>query len=218
MTDALRYRELPVGSIGHRANGWWGALTLIATEAALFAYLLFSYYYVAVQNGRDWLPAELPGFKLAGPNTIVLVVSSVLVWLGERAIKRGAARIASLWMAGGALLGAIFVTVQYFEWSSKAFGIATSSYGSLYFTITGFHMMHVIVGVVVLLTLAAWSARATRAGTDPGNASSVTAASTAASGPGSTSPASRAGAAPHARSMSVSRNDTGSCRRPVSAI
>ena len=158
MTDALRYRELPVGSIGHRANGWWGALTLIATEAALFAYLLFSYYYVAVQNGRDWLPAELPGFKLAGPNTIVLVVSSVLVWLGERAIKRGAARIASLWMAGGALLGAIFVTVQYFEWSSKAFGIATSSYGSLYFTITGFHMMHVIVGVVVLLTLAAWSA------------------------------------------------------------
>lgn len=158
MTDALRYRELPVGSIGHRANGWWGALTLIATEAALFAYLLFSYYYVAVQNGRDWLPAELPGFKLAGPNTIVLVVSSVLVWLGERAIKRGAARTASLWMAGGALLGAIFVTVQYFEWSSKAFGIATSSYGSLYFTITGFHMMHVIVGVVVLLTLAAWSA------------------------------------------------------------
>lgn len=158
MTDMARYRELPVGSIGHHANGWWGALTLIATEAALFAYLLFSYFYVAVQNGRDWLPAELPGFKLAGPNTVVLIASSVLVWRGERAIKRGAAESASLWIAAGALLGAIFVGVQVVEWSDKKFGIATSSYGSLYFTITGFHMLHVIVGVAILLALALWSA------------------------------------------------------------
>ena len=156
MSDVVRYRELPVGSIGHRANGWWGALTLIVTEAALFAYLLFSYYYFAVQNGRGWLPARLPSFDLSGPDTIVLIASSVLVWRGEQMIKRGRGNAAAAWIAGGALLGMIFVVIQYFEWKGKSFGIATNSYGSLYFTITGFHMMHVIVGVVVLLSLSLW--------------------------------------------------------------
>lgn len=158
MTDVARYRSLPVGSVGSHANGWWGALTLIATEAALFAYLLFSYYYVAVQHGRDWLPAKLPGFMLAGPNTVLLLSSSVLVWRGDTLVKRGRSGPAALWLGGAAVFGAIFVVVQYLEWSNKEFSIQTSSYGSLYFTVTGFHVMHVIVGVAVLLALTLWTA------------------------------------------------------------
>ena len=158
MSDVARYRALPVGSIGHRANGWWGALTLIVTEAALFGYLLFCYFYVAVQNGRDWLPEKLPSVELSGPDTVILIASSFVVWRGEMLVKRGRSGAAALWIVGGALLGVVFVGVQYVEWAGKAFGIATSSYGSLYFTITGFHMLHVILGVIILLTLALWCA------------------------------------------------------------
>ena len=43
-------QALPVGSQGRLSSGWWGMWTLIATEAALFAYLLFSYFYVGAQS------------------------------------------------------------------------------------------------------------------------------------------------------------------------
>ena len=52
MTDVSQRFDLPVGSIGRHANGWWGMMMLIVTEGALFVYLLFAYYYTAVQHGR----------------------------------------------------------------------------------------------------------------------------------------------------------------------
>jgi hypothetical protein len=42
---------LPVASIEYNSTAWLGALCLIATEASLFAYLLFSYAYTATQHG-----------------------------------------------------------------------------------------------------------------------------------------------------------------------
>lgn len=154
---AIQSDPLPVGSVGHKVSGWWGMLTVIMTEGALFAYLLFSYYYFAVQYGRDFLPDELPKFRLSLPNTIILIVSSFVVWWGERGAKRGANGQLVLGLLGGFVLGTIFVVIQGFEWRDKAFTLASSSYGSLYFTITGFHMAHVLVGLVMLGILLVWS-------------------------------------------------------------
>src|SRR5271165_6103724 len=82
-------RNLPVGNVAPQAFGWWGMIAGIITEAALFGYLLFSYYYFAIQpRGTAW-PPELPTFKLAGPNTVILLLSSAAVWWGERATRRG---------------------------------------------------------------------------------------------------------------------------------
>ena len=50
-----------------------------------------------------------------------------------------------------------FLVVQYFEWAGKPFSLASSSYSSLYFTVTGFHMAHVVVGVIMLWALFVWS-------------------------------------------------------------
>ena len=58
----------------------------------------------------------------------------------------------------GALLGFIFLVIQYFEWTEKSFSLGSSSYSSLYFVITGFHMAHVVAGVFMLLFLTLWSA------------------------------------------------------------
>jgi cytochrome c oxidase subunit 3 len=159
MTDATVERSLPVGSMGRHANGWWGMMLLIATEGALFVYLLFSYYYVAVQHGREWLPTDLPNFKLSAPDTLILLASSVVAWRGEKLLKEGRKRaVVPVHLAITALMGILFVAIQYQEWSSREFTPASSSYGSLYYTITGFHMMHVIVGVLVLAALTLWSA------------------------------------------------------------
>jgi cytochrome c oxidase subunit III len=157
MIDAATEGALPVGSIGRHANGWWGMLMLIVTEAALFAYLLFSYFYVAVQHTREWLPIDLPNFTLSAPDTLVLLGSSAVVWRGEGLLKRGrSGAIVAIHLAASAIMGAIFVVIQCKEWSSKEFTPTSSSYGSLYYTITGFHMVHVIVGILILSALALW--------------------------------------------------------------
>lgn len=159
MVDAI-YGEadLPVGSRGRNGVGWWGVLCLIATEASLFAYLLFSYYYFAVQHDRSWMPVAHPSWRLAGPNTALLALSSATIWWAEGGIKAGRK---ARHLAGTAItiaLGVTFLIVQYFEWRGKSFTPASGAYGSLYYTITGFHMAHVVVGLIMLGVILAWSA------------------------------------------------------------
>jgi heme/copper-type cytochrome/quinol oxidase subunit 3 len=150
-------QNLPVGPIRRHGVGWWGAGTLIASEAALFAYLLFSYYYLGATNREGWLLEPAPSLKLALPNTILLFASSVAAWFGERGIlsmKRGQTLLG---FGIAFLMGAGFAAVQLLEWRAKTYGLGASSYASLYFVTTGFHMAHVVVGLLVLAALFLWT-------------------------------------------------------------
>lgn len=141
----------------YKASGWWGVIFTIVTEAAVFAYLLFSYYYMAIEAHAHW-PETYPSLKLALPNTVILLFSSVTFWWAERQFINGRNREALFALVGTAILGAIFVGVQLAEWHGKDFSISSGPYGSLFFTITGFHMAHVIVGLLVMLALIGWIA------------------------------------------------------------
>jgi cytochrome c oxidase subunit III len=158
-TDRLMQEEaLPVGSIGRRSNGWWAMLFIMLTEGALFAYLLFAYYYLAVQpHAAAWPPGGTPSIHLALPNTLILLASSVAAWWGERGIERGGTGQLAIGLTGAFILGAIFVGIQLVEWHNKPFGMASNAYGSLYFTITGFHMAHVAAGLLMLAALVVWT-------------------------------------------------------------
>ncbi len=151
-------RPLPVGSIGRDSSGWWGMWGVIATEGALFAYLLFSYFYIAAQATTPWPPAGAPKLGMASFGTLVLVAASLTVWWGERGIMRGRPGQLRVGLAATLVLGVGFLALQLREWSDKPFTISKDVYGSLFFTITGFHMAHVIVGVLVLSVVFAWSA------------------------------------------------------------
>jgi cytochrome c oxidase subunit III len=154
--ETLIVERIPIGGIGRRGVGWWGLVALIATEGALFAYLLFAYYYLLVQFGPSWFPERAPPLKLALPNTIVLLVSSATVWFAERGMKRGARGLVLGGLALTLLLGLAFLIVQLYEWKAKPYTPQSSSYGSLYFTITGFHMAHVAAGLIALLLVFFW--------------------------------------------------------------
>jgi cytochrome c oxidase subunit III len=151
-------QKLPVGPIRRHGIGWWGAGALIASEAALFTYLLFSYYYLGATNPSGWLLEPAPSLKLALPNTVLLLASSVVVWIGERGILSMRRSQALLGFGIAFLMGAGFAAVQVLEWRTKTYGLDTSSYASLYFVITGFHMAHVLIGLVVLAALFVWTA------------------------------------------------------------
>lgn len=153
---ALR-RELPVGSIGRLSNGWWGMWCVLATEGALFAYLLFSYFYIGSQAHAPWPDGGPPPLRLAGPGTLILLAASATVWWGERGIMRGRPGQLRLGLAATLVLGAVFLAMQWKEWQGKPFGLAHDAYSSLFFTITGFHMAHVVVGLLMLAALLLWS-------------------------------------------------------------
>jgi len=152
--------SLPVGAIDTRATGWWAMIFVVFTEGALFAYLLFSYFYLAVQPHPPATFPEggLPDLALALPNTAVLLLSSVAVGWAQFNIERDDNRRLCIGLFAAAVLGMVFLVVQYFEWAGRPFVLASSPYSSLYFVVTGFHMAHVVVGVVMLWALFAWSA------------------------------------------------------------
>lgn len=153
---AIESRPLPIGAVGRIGPGWWGMVCLIATEASLFAYLLFAYFYYAVQIADDWIPTR-PSFSFSLPAIIVLVVSAAAVWWGERAAIRGHGMQIAIGFLVALLLGIAFVVLQLREWSSKPFTLRSGEYGSIFFTTTGLHLAHLIAGLVALLLVVVWS-------------------------------------------------------------
>lgn len=160
MPDAtIAGQTLPVRGSGTVGTAWWGMLTLIATEAMLFVYLVFSFLYLGAQSPGNWPPDGPPPLRLALPDTCVLLLSSaVLQWAlrGQRKEERPSVR----WIAGllvTILLGVAFVAIQGLEWSRKGFSYGDDSYSCAYFTLTGLHLLHVIAGLVALTIVLAWS-------------------------------------------------------------
>ncbi|MBV9862686.1 MAG: heme-copper oxidase subunit III [Alphaproteobacteria bacterium] len=155
-TASAHGRALTVGAIARRGTGWWGLLTVIATEAALFVYLLFSYFYYDVQFGRGWLP-DPPSFRYSLPNTIILVASNIAAWVAARGIQRGGRGRLVVGILVALLLGVAFCVLQVLEWRSLTYTLNANTYSSVYFTTGGFHLAHVVVGVLILLLLLLWS-------------------------------------------------------------
>jgi heme/copper-type cytochrome/quinol oxidase subunit 3 len=145
----------PIERSHERTTGWWGMILVIFTEGTLFAVLLLSYAYLRFSATPAWPPPgiEAPTLKLPVVMTIVLVSSSLPMQLAVHASRAGRAGRARLLLGIGILMGAAFLVMQIIEYHTKLakFRPTTNSYGSLFFTITGFHGIHVIVGLLISL-------------------------------------------------------------------
>jgi heme/copper-type cytochrome/quinol oxidase subunit 3 len=159
MADAVA-PPLPVtvAPQGRRASAWYGMLFLIATEAALFVYLLFSYFFLSSRAPSHWPPSGALRLDRASLNTVLLLASSATAWWGQRGIEKGSSGRLIIGLVLTFALGAIFSGIQIFEWEHKPFSPATNAYGSLYYTITGLHIAHVAVGLIMIGCLAGWAA------------------------------------------------------------
>jgi cytochrome c oxidase subunit 3 len=132
-------------------RGTMGMAMFIATEAALFVCLLFAYFYTGHAH-PPW-PPHLP--KIAMPLVMlgVLGVSSITVQVAVSAVRKQALVRARVMTAVTVLLGAMFIGLQVSEYLKKWSELrpTTNSYGSLFYVITGFHGLHVVMGLLMLL-------------------------------------------------------------------
>ncbi len=137
-----------------RSFGWYGMVFFLASEAVFFANLIASYLYLRVRAGA-WPPTAdhltRPEILIPGINTIILLSSSFPMHFAARAITKGDKRGLTIGLGLTALLGAIFLSGQAYEYTHNTFGPSTGIFGSTFYTLTGFHGAHVTFGVIFLL-------------------------------------------------------------------
>jgi cytochrome c oxidase subunit III len=137
-----------------RSFGWYGMVFFLASEAVFFANLIAAYLYLRVRAGA-WPPTvehlTRPEPLMTGINTLILLASSFPMHFAARAITKGDKRGLTIGLGLTALLGAIFLGGQAYEYVHNAFGPSTGVFGSTFYTLTGFHGAHVTFGVIFLL-------------------------------------------------------------------
>lgn len=148
--------DLPRLVSGGAAPAYWGMWMLIATEAMLFAILISSYFFIRFQADPTWPPdgISIPTLELPLLMTAILWSSTIPVHIADRGIRAGNQTRLRLGLAIAFLLGAIFLAMQLFvEYPEKLheFTPTTNAYGSLFFTLTGFHGAHVAGGLAFSL-------------------------------------------------------------------
>jgi heme/copper-type cytochrome/quinol oxidase subunit 3 len=140
-----------------------GMFAFIGSEATFFILLIIAFVYFrwSAPSAAGANPANT-GSALLDPLTtgiysLFLFASSGTVWLAGRSLKRGRVVAATVWLAATVVLGLIFLFGQAREWARLISGgtlPSTNEFGTTFFTLTGFHGLHVMIGLLMLLILA----------------------------------------------------------------
>jgi cytochrome c oxidase subunit 3 len=143
-----------------------GTMVWLASELMFFAGLFASYFTIRASSAV-WPPpgVELPVLR-DGVFTLILVASSFTMQAGAHHVEHGRRSAARRWIVLTMVLGAIFMANQFDEWFTIEFSPSTDAYGSLFFLMTGFHGLHVIIGLLLMVGLLG---RIAGPGPDPGD-------------------------------------------------
>jgi cytochrome c oxidase subunit 3 len=143
-----------------------GVVVWLASELMFFAGLFAAYFTVRSVN-EVWPPegVELETARTALA-TIILVASSGTMHLAVVAAKREDRRGAIRWLAVTTLMGIVFLSNTVWEYAEATFQIDDHAYGSLFYSMTGLHGLHVVGGLVFMGAVAVAIAGRSRAPTE----------------------------------------------------
>ena len=131
-----------------------GMLLFVASEAIFFLMLVLAYVNFHKITGAT-AASQLDPVK-TGLFSIALFSSSFTMWLAEIARKKENTALVKLWLFTTIALGVIFLAGQGVEYARLLMNKITISrdlFGSTFFTLTGFHGLHVFIGLILLLLL-----------------------------------------------------------------
>ncbi len=150
MNDIVAPPEIEPTSLGvdNRKLAVW---TFIASEVMFFTGLIVTYMVMRGRSTSGPYPAEVLSVPLVAINTFVLLASSFTMVTALSAIQRNDLRGLKRWLIATAVLGLLFLGGQAFEFISlfnEGASLSSNLFGATFFTLTGFHGMHVLVGVI----------------------------------------------------------------------
>lgn len=131
------------------STGKIALLVTLMTESVFFATLLVAYAALREQVGWD-VSQTLARLSIPIFNSAVLLLSALAAWWSGNAIRKGEQAGLRRGLLIALLLGLVFVAGQIYEFNSAGLSISDQAFGGVFFTLMGFHAVHVLAGVVFL--------------------------------------------------------------------
>lgn len=139
------------------SNEKLGMWVFLGSDCLLFGGLMSVYLlYKDRISETDIGPETVFDIPFTSVSSFVLLMSSLTVVLAISSLSRGDIRRSRIWLLTTALLGAIFVGGQVYEFTAfyrEGLGYTTNLFGTAFFTLTGFHGVHVSVGIIMLMSM-----------------------------------------------------------------
>ena len=138
----------------HASHNLTGFIIFLCSESVIFI-AFFSGFALLKLNALDWLPNGVAGLEWQTPliNTFILVSSSGTIYLAERQMVRQNIWGFRGWWLATMALGGYFLWGQAVEWSGLQFGFTSGTFGGTFYLLTGFHGLHVLTGVLLMLLM-----------------------------------------------------------------
>ena len=165
-TEWDEYEHLPTSTgLSHNKVAMW---TFLGSECLLFGALISTYLLARnrpdivqgfdVGDGGDPGPkaSDLFDIPFTSVSSFVLLMSSLTMAMAVASISRGDQRRLRLWLVTTAILGGIFIGGQVYEFTTfyrEGMGFTSNISASAFYTLTGFHGVHVTVGIIMLCSL-----------------------------------------------------------------
>ena len=140
-----------------RLPGVDGVWVFIGADLVIFAILFLSFMQDRLKNPAIFEASrQTLNMHLGGIDTLILLTSSWSVALAVQAMKRDQIDREPRLLLGGAVTGLMFVaskSIEYFEKFAHGITPGTNPFYMWYFTLTGIHLIHVVVGTSLLTYL-----------------------------------------------------------------
>lgn len=136
----------------------WGMLSFLFSEVAFFSTLIVAYVSF---KGQDTIPPtpEVLSLRLVLGTTACLLASSLTVHLATHALEQRRPERFRAWWALTIALGIAFLAGTAYEWYGlivhDRLTISRNLFGTTFYTLVGFHALHVSVGVIAMLVVLA---------------------------------------------------------------
>ena len=149
-------------SAGDWGDATWAMVWIIITECIIFA-SFFAYWFWARWHTLSWESAvggSWPAtgvehdIALVGLNTVLLLSSGVLAHYSAGFHSEGRLQEAGKSLYAAIALGLAFLAIQMYEYSNAGFLWGDHPYGTAFFSLTGLHGLHVLVGLLVFIVVA----------------------------------------------------------------
>lgn len=150
----LHNKKLPLGQKTDDLPGDLAIWIFIFAEMLVFGLLFIAYAFTRAGDVDLFNASQLTLSQTAGAiNTLVLITSSYFVVRAVSAIKQDYSKQCAWWLSGAFLLGGVFIVIKVMEFHDKfsaGISLSTNAFYMFYLSLTFFHFMHVLMGMVIL--------------------------------------------------------------------
>lgn len=151
----LNHSGSPEAITGHHSEHpdlrLFGFIVFLISESMLFLGL-FTAYFAFRAVAPAWPPVGTPDLELLLPgiNTVILLSSSFVIHQADVAIKQNDQKGLRQWFLITMAMGATFLAGQLYEYNHLEFTLQTNLFASTFYVLTGFHGLHVLVGLILM--------------------------------------------------------------------